>query len=199
MLGPMLFILFVNDLPDVIKNTCKLYADDCKILATVRNAHDAAILQRDINEVIGWCDDWFMQLNFSKCRVMHCGRHNQASVYNLVNPSSGESIPLETTNRERDLGIIITSDMKWNEQVTSAVRASKMTGMLRKYFESRDQIMWKKIYTSSIRPHLEFAAAVWNPRLHSDIALLKEHRDELHEFLAGFAACRTRRDVSNWV
>ena len=75
-LGPLLFVLFINDLPAVIHSTCKLFADDCKILATVKEPGDYIRLQRDIDAVVKWCDEWSMQLNFDKCRVMHCGKRN---------------------------------------------------------------------------------------------------------------------------
>ena len=112
--------------------------------------------------------------NFGKCRVMHCGRRNRASAYTLTDSASGTTHPLEVTTRERDLGIILTPDMKSHDQVTSAVgKASRMTGMFKKSFKSRAPRLWKKLYTATIRPHLEFAAPAWNPHLRGDVALLE--------------------------
>ena len=103
---PSAIVIFVNDLPDVMRNTCKLYADYCKLLATVQNAEDAQSLQRDIHAVQRWCDEWMMQLNHDKCKVMHCDNRNRGSMYNFSNQNNGACLPLEVTTRERDLGII---------------------------------------------------------------------------------------------
>ena len=81
--------------------------------------------------------------------------------------------------RRRDLGIIITSDLKWHDQVCSASsRASRMLGILKNTFVSRDANLWKSLYTTYIRPHLEFAVAAWNPYLKNDIETLErvQHR-----------------------
>ena len=173
-LGPLLFVIFVKDLTNVIKNTCKLYADDCKLLAPVRDAHDAASLQSDIHAVQKWCKDWMMELNIGKCRVMHCGNRNPKNAYIFADSTNSTSFPLEVTYRERDLGIIITPDMKWGDQVANAVgKASRALGVLKKTFKSRDPKLWKKLYATHIRSHLEFGVAAWNPYQRGDIALLE--------------------------
>lgn len=62
-LGLILFVVFINDLPKVVKHaTCKLYADDCKLLATVQDEADAVNIQRDIDAIVHWCKDWKMHL-----------------------------------------------------------------------------------------------------------------------------------------
>ena len=113
-----------------------------------------------------------MQLNFGKCRVMHCGRRNRSFSYKFSDNTG--SINIETTNRERDLGIIITLDLKWHEQVTSVTsKASKMLGLLRKSFRSRDSKLWRKLYMTYILPLLEYASVVWSPHQLGDIELLE--------------------------
>ena len=74
MLGPLLFVLYINDLPDRIKNQVKLYADDSKILAVIKDWEDSTNLQKDLSSICEWSNDWLMQLNVSKCKVMHFGR-----------------------------------------------------------------------------------------------------------------------------
>ena len=131
-----------------------------------------AQLQRDIDAVVKWCNDWGMQLNFGKCRVMHCGRRNQSFRYSFNTTEASHY--LEVTTREPDLGVIITSDMKWHEQVTSAAsKASQMLGRLRKSFRTRDESVWKKLISTYVRPNVEFAVSVWNPYLRGDIKVLE--------------------------
>ena len=71
-LGPTLFIIFVNDIPNCLENTCELYADDGKVFAN----NEICNLQNDINNVANWCDIWQMTLNFRKCKVKYFGKNN---------------------------------------------------------------------------------------------------------------------------
>ena len=110
---------------------------------------------------------------------MHFGKKNNRNEYTIGDTQSGTVTTLEKTTRERDLGIIITSDLKWHDQVCSASsRASRMLGILKNTFVSRDAKLWKSLYTTYIRPHLEFAVAAWNPYLKKDIETLErvQHR-----------------------
>ena len=164
-LGPILFIIFINDLPARLLNDCKLFADDCKIMSGIRSCEDQARLQSDINSVNDWCSDWLMELNIFKCRVMHLGRNNPGYEYAIWCNASQKLCPLEVTTRERDLGVIITPDMKWHEQTCAvASKANQVLGILRNAFTSRDPALWKRLYTIYVRPHLEFAVAAWNPQ-----------------------------------
>ena len=75
-LGPILFVIFINDLPDVIskENSCKIYADDTKILSIVNSLAAQLQLQSDIDQIVHWTKSWFMELNAKKCKVMHFGQ-----------------------------------------------------------------------------------------------------------------------------
>jgi len=168
-LGPTLFIAYVNDLPLRLNNKCKLYADDCKILASVESREDVQVLQGDIDAVVSWCNDWLMELNVTKCKVMHCGRKNLRAEYKIMDRK------LAVTSRERDLGIILTPNMKWKEQVCNAASvANRVLSMLRNAFVSRDSNIWRRLYMTYVRPHLEFAVSAWNPHQRGDVKTLEK-------------------------
>ena len=77
---------------------------------------------------------------------------------------------VEKTNLERDLGVIIANDLKWSEHVDRMVgKANRMLGMPKKTFESKDPKLWKELYVSLVRPHLEYAVHAWNPHLKDEI------------------------------
>ncbi|MCA9388033.1 MAG: reverse transcriptase family protein, partial [Candidatus Andersenbacteria bacterium] len=178
-LGPTLFIVYINDLAWNIENVCKLFADDCKLIASVNDEVDAIRLQKDLDSVSAWCNEWKMELNTEKCHVMHFGRNNIRHDYTISSGINRAESTLKKTTRERDLGIIITPDLKWQDQVcSSAAKASRMLGVLKNTFTTRDAMLWKKLYTTYIRPHLEFAVAAWNPYLKKDIETLErvQHR-----------------------
>ena len=168
-LGPLLFLLFVNDLPDAIVNLCKLYADDTKLAADVGPHPVAATdLQADLSRAVLWSDAWRLTLHPDKCRCMHFGNGNPCRTYKI----NGHE--LATTSAERDLGVIISPSMKHHEQVHAAVtKASRMLGMLRSAFLSRSASVWLPLYKTYVRPQLEFAVDAWNPFTSTDIDRLE--------------------------
>ena len=84
-------------------------------------------------------------------------------------------VPLEESSCERDLGVHISSDLRWKIHIDMiASKANRVLGMLVKTFTSRDTYLWKLLYVSLVRPHLEFASSVWNPYLKGDIDTLEK-------------------------
>ena len=155
-LGPLLFVVYINDLPDGLDSIFKMYADDSKVIA-----ESGSKLQDDIVKIKRWCDKWSMCLNSSKCKVMHFGRGNPRKEYYIGEGS--ERVFLEETNAEKDLGVIISSDGKNNCQAVKAInKANAELGRLRKTFQFFNMRLFKILYPTFIRPHLEFAASVWN-------------------------------------
>jgi hypothetical protein len=179
-LGPLLFVLYINDLPDNISHHVKLYADDSKFLGVIRTDDDARILQEDINKAVVWSELWLMSFNITKCKVMHVGRGKKKSAFDYFMPGvNGTPQRLEVSQNERDLGVIISDDLKLDIQVVSAAtKANRMLGMLKKSFRSRKLSLWKGLYITYIRPHLEYAIQVWSPHLQRDIDILErvQHR-----------------------
>ena len=166
-LGPLLFAIFINDLHEQIKSPCKMFADDTKIIGKIRPTHareDQTMIQDDINRIADWCEEWLMFLNTEKCKVMKVGKRTPMMRYTINDRCTGAPRQLEETNEERDLGILITRDLKPRSQVHKAAsRANMVLALLRNIFVSRDPILWKKLYTTYVRPHLEYAVAAWNP------------------------------------
>jgi hypothetical protein len=171
-LGPLLFLLFINDLPDQVKCECKLYADDSKLMSLANNKDDKSRLQNDINNIIEWTNKWLVKLNKQKCKVMHIGYKNENYSYKISDGS--EEYVLEETTAERDLGVIISSNLKCENQVNAAVaKAQKALGYIKRTFTYFDAEMVKNLYITFVRPHLEFAVPVWKPYQLVDIAKME--------------------------
>ena len=116
-LGPLLFIIFINDLPDEIKNNiCKLFADDCKLYCEILREGNDNLMQRDLTNLELWSKKWQLLFNIDKCKVMHVGRKNPQLSYSLY----GEN--LKTTIEEKDLGAIIDKDLKFHSHTSCAVK-----------------------------------------------------------------------------
>ena len=117
-----------------------------------------------------------MEVN-AKCGVMNIGQNEvvgKIRSYSLIN-FRGEHEHLRHTEEERDLGIIITPDFKFSAQAAhAAAKASKILGMLKRTFLSRDVELWATLYRTYVRPHLEFAVPAWSPFLRRDIEVLEK-------------------------
>ena len=169
-LGPTLFIIYINDIVDNLNNFCNIYADDSKIIGK-----PGMNIQADLEKIEDWSKKWLMQLNTEKCKVMHIGKNNPNFNYFLQNHLTLQKQSISTTTDERDLGIYISKNLKFKHQVDHAAgKASSVVAMLRNTFVSRDPFLWKKLYTTYVRPHLEFAIQAWNPYQNGDINTLEK-------------------------
>jgi len=119
-LGPVLFLIFIDDLEVGMKNTVYKFADDTKVLAQVQSDAERNILQEDLDELTEWTKKWQMSFNTKKCKVMHAGRTNPRFTYTM------EGQTLDTVDSEKDLGITISYDLKSSNQCIQACsKASK--------------------------------------------------------------------------
>jgi ribonucleases P/MRP protein subunit RPP40 len=177
-LGPTLFLVYINDLPDCCDAPMKLYADDSKLLVELergKEASGAQTLQRCIDAISNWFDTWLMPLNVKKCKIMHIGKRNPRWVYYLPDPARNERHLLESTLQERDLGVLLTDKLRWSEHVAASVaKAHSVVRILKNTFRSRDPKIWRKLHTTYVRPLVEYAVQAWNPHLKSEINRIEQ-------------------------
>ena len=157
-LGPLLFLLYVNDLPDVVSCPVKLFADDTKLFSGVSNDRDAAAMQNDIDALVAWSDSWQMPFNEAKCKVMHVGSGNSAFSFHM----RGQL--LESTSVEKDLGVHVDTLLKFREQAAAAIaKATRVLAVVRRSFALLDEVTLPLLFKSLVRPHLEYGNLVWGP------------------------------------
>ena len=162
-------------MPENLRDKVLLYADDSKLISIHDKENSYILTQLELNKLVEWANTWLMQLNLDKCKVMHFGKHSTDYIYTMRNVKNDSNHTLATTSSERDLGIQITSDLKWHSQCSlAASKGNRILGMLNRTFVNKDQELWKMLYTSLVRPHLEFASSVWNPQLKGDINVLEK-------------------------
>ena len=85
-IGPILFIIYINDLPEILTYTCKMYANDSKILAGIKKQNDnldTITMQKDIDNVVKWTNVWLMRLNINKCKIIHVVKRNKKYKYTM--------------------------------------------------------------------------------------------------------------------
>lgn len=168
-LGPLLFVIFINDLMINILNKLELFADDTKMMSQILNEISCKNLQDDLNKLLEWSDEWSIKFNEEKCKVMHIGKSNPQFEYKM----NGHI--LQETEIERDLGVIISKDLEWDHHIISATnKANRKLGMIKHSFNYLDVTTLKLLYKSMVRPHLEYAATVWSPSWIKDIDRLED-------------------------
>ena len=177
-LGPLLFIIYINDLSENINCSIKQYADDTKLYTTVKDNNDVLQFQHDLDAVAEWSNVWQLSFNFSKCKHMQVG--NKLSVdYNLMDHQNGERKIISHVSSEHDLGIWCTADLKPSLQCQHAVsKAMKVLGLIKRTFKYFNNTSLSKLYKTYVRPHLEYCVQVWSPFLAGDIDSLEkvQHR-----------------------
>ena len=175
-LGPVLFLAYINDVDSCFANSIVLkYADDIKCYKVLpKNDTSARLsLQDDLNSVMKWSLDWQLNFNLSKCTSLHFGHGNNHFQYRLMNES------IKQSESEKDLGILIRSDLKSTSHVSLIVqKAEKCLAVLKRNIVSRDKNIFLKLYKQLVRPILEYAVCIWNPYLSRDIDLIErvQHR-----------------------
>ena len=128
-----------------------------------------------------------MRFNVEKCKVMHFGKSNPQALYCMKDDSGNEGY-IEETKNERDLYVVISNDLKWGEHVDRMVgKAKRILGMLKRTFESRDPELWKELYVSLVRPHLEHDVQAWNPHLQGDINKIERVQKTATRISTGFS------------
>lgn len=167
-MGPLLFLIYINDIDTGIVSKISKFADDTKLGANVSTDKGIEGLRSDLQKLGEWSEKWQMPFNVNKCKVMHVGHHNPQEKYSL----NGEE--LSTTEAEKDLGVIINNDFKFSTQcIEVEKRAQKLLGYIKRHFKYRNKETILTLYNSLIRPHLEYAVQFWSPTLRKDIERLE--------------------------
>lgn len=135
---------------------------------------DRIILQNAINILTTWAEEWQMEFNSAKCKVIHFGRRNQQFSYTMGGYAPAGTI-LEAVVEEKDIRIIISNTLKPSSQCAAAVKkAGQVLGRMARSFTYRDKCTWVNLYKIYVRPHLEYSVQAWSPWTLADIKQLED-------------------------
>jgi hypothetical protein len=184
-LGPPLFMVHIDDIDDFMRliELLKKFADDTKGLKLIQGLADKEALQRTLDLLCKWAENWGMVFNVDKCKIMHVGRSNPQYEYKM-NDKILRAVEVET-----DVGVLVQDNLKPGKQCQKA--ANVATGGLKtiwRNFSYRDKMVpYLNLYKQYVRPHLEFSVTAWAPWQEGDKAVLERVQEKAINAISGMA------------
>ena len=171
-LGPLLFLTYINDLPSEVSSQVRLFADDCLLYRPIRSRADQEQLQRDLSALQAWADKWGMNFNPSKCFILRVNRPKSKGLpfdYGL------KGVTLERVQSTPYLGVRLSETLEWESHInTITAKANSTLGFLRRNLKVCPLKLKETAYFAMIRSCLEYSCAVWDPFRQKDIDKLNK-------------------------
>ena len=184
-LGPLLFLCHINDLPDRVSSKVRLFADDCLLYRDIHSPEDHQALQDDLNSLQEWAVDWGMKFNADKCYILPINQ--KTSRYYQLNKTI-----LKHVETNPYLGLQFSKDLTWTAHITNTVKkASSTLGFLRRNLSRCPQECRKTAYIALVRSTLEYGSMIWDPYLVKDVQLLEQVQRRAARFITGDYKSRT--------
>ena len=175
-LGPLLFLLFINDLPHVLDpgTECRLYADDCLIYRSIHCPSDQVALQKDLDALHNWSKAWGLCFNVSKCNMLHLARQVEkpCRFYTL----GGDII--KSVSEATYLGVTISNifgsrSSHWYPHISVVASASQRLGFLRRNLRGSPYRMRELAFKALVRSTLNYCGSIWDPSVQEEIQKLE--------------------------
>ena len=170
-LGPLLFLLYINDLPESItSSTVRLFADDCIVYRKIENGKDAKLLQKDLNKLQTWERDWEMDFHPQKCQLLRIT--NKKQVTNADYTIHGHQ--LECVSSAKYLGVSIDKALNWNTHIANITKkANGVKAFLQRNMAQCPRKTKETCYEHLVRPLVEYASSIWDPWTKENISKIE--------------------------
>ena len=152
-----MFLVYINGLPDVLRCTAKLCADDTKVYRSVAGSKDQELLHNDTNALEAWTVTWQLPFSMKKCNLMHMGNSNQNFRYHMTEEE------LVTVNTEMDLEIFIDNTLEFHEQMVATESLDRIPRLIKCSFVALASHTLPVLFKTMVRLHLECSNSVWGP------------------------------------
>ena len=167
--GPLFFLVFINDLPDIIISLLLLFADDSKLFNFIKDQYSVQQLQNDLDKLDEWAKKWCIEFNITKCKVMHFGSSNNNSSYSMFDQTTNQHVIIDTTSCERDLGINVDNTLSFSKHTQIQVnKANRILGLIRRSFVHLDKVSFRLLFTTLVRPIIVYCGTICFPKLQRD-------------------------------
>ena len=176
-LGPLLFLCHISDLPEAVKSKVRLFADDCLLYWNINTPQDHITLQKDLRHLEDWAKKWGMRFSAQKCSILS-SRSKLTHMYSL------NRVFLKQVQQHPYLGVIISDDLKWGKHIAYISRKAGATvGFLRWNLRNCPKECRRLAYISLVRSRLEYAETVWDPYYQQDIEKLERVQRQAARFI----------------
>ena len=153
-LGLILFLLYINDLPEQIHSKVRLFADDTAIYLTVDSKNNCKTLQQDLQKLEAWEKNWELDFNPSKCQVLHISRSRNP----IKHPYIHHGQVLQEVDHAKYLGLDINRDSSWNNHIQNVtIKAKRTLGFIPRNICTKHKGIREKAYNTLVRPQVEYA------------------------------------------
>lgn len=172
-LGPLFFILYLNDLPSCLSvtNNLSCFADDAKLYKEIKNSSDFELLQSDLCNLSNWASDWQLEISIEKCSIVDIKskKYKEQNRGNALN-----DITLETCLNKNDLGILIDKNLNFSDHIKSiAARGKQRVNLIFRVFKTKDIYFLLRGFNAYILPIVSYCSSVWSPYKICDILLIE--------------------------
>jgi len=159
-LAPLLFLLYINDLPSCVRNKIKLYADDVLLYCSILTVDDCISLQRDLDLLDHWSRIWMMSFNPQKCEFIRVTNKRNPILHNYYIKNS----LIKEVSSATYLGVTIDSKLTWNAHIQKITnKANQTNSFLRRNLRHCPSYVKCNCYKSMVRPIVEYASSIWDP------------------------------------
>ena len=170
-LGPLLFLALIYELPSRVKSKTGMFADDCLLYRMIKDQADVHALKKDIDSLQDWEKEWQMEFNADKCEVIRITSKKNPIIYSYKIHQTA----LRSTDQAKYLGVTITPDLSWKCHIDNTTKkANSSMAFLRRNKRSSLRDAKAKAYKTYVRPIVEYASFVWSPAIDSHINQLEK-------------------------
>ena len=184
-LGPLLFLIYINDLPQYVSpgTQVKLFADDSAVYRRISSKNDHITLQKDLDSLVQWERDWSMEFHPDKCQLLRISlkQNNSQFQYKIHNTE------IKPTSNAKYLGITINNKLSWNTHINNMCQKGNNTlNFINRNFWTCKEKVKANLYKTYVRPVLEYSSSVWDPHTQANQDSIEMVQRRAARFTKGF-------------
>ena len=188
-LGPCLFLIYINDIAQNLHSTARLFADDTMIYLAIKNDSDAKLMQEDLDTLQKWETTWLMEFHPEKCEIISICRSRDP----IMHEYKLHGQLLKHVDAVKYLGVKITKDLRRNQHIDMVTKkANNSLNFLRRNIRISNPVIKQRAYQTLVRPILEYSQTVWDPYIQQDIKAI----EAVQRRAARYVTSRYRRTSS---
>ena len=223
-LGPLLFLIYINDIEKNLSSSIRLFADDSALYRSISSLKDAVLLQEDLFKLQNWAITWQMAFNVSKCKLLRITYRKTCRcnfIYRMYHQNASSSTPtspdllalaqsnisrsiaasefcdLEEVTSDRYLGVILDNKLNFNKHIDEITnKATKLLNLCRRNLHMCSREIKTTAYFAIIRPHLDYASTCWNPYTKLNIDKIEAVQRRAARFVLNYYDYSSSADLS---